>query len=422
MTDDRSLDRTLERAARSWIEVGPTAAPPHVVDAVLAIIDDTPQERDWFPWRLPRMTSSARVAALVAIGALILAGAFALLGPGSPGPNLPSPAPSTAPASAPAASAAITLSDTFVSPTYGYAVDFPTGWTTKPATKGWSTGAVNGWGSGFNDELFLTGAGLRFSGASQTLDAGQTADAWLTAYAAGSDRATWKPISIDGKPGYLTADGVAAAGGTIAPGGRMFDAVVIDGDRAYNFNMDGHVDRAVFDQFIASVKLDPAGVGALPPLDGTYVSPWYGYRLRIASTWTTKAATTHWHGVDNSPPAVDEITITGTDTTISIASQALKGQTLAQFLVPFHANTTANVPAGCDGGDPSTWASTAIGSETGRWYELCNAAEAVVAVGGRVYAFTWSNATFQGSEHLSLASWLKVLETMTFEPTKAVDR
>ena len=372
------------------------------------------------------MTSTARVAALIAVGALILAGAFALLGPGHPGPNLPSPSPSTAQSTAqssePAASAAVTLSATFASSTYGYSVDFPTGWTTKPATKGWSTGAVNNWGSGFNDELFLTGAGVRFSGASQTLASGQTADAWLTAYAAGADRATWKPISIDGKPGYLTADGVAALPGTIAPGGVFFDAVVVDGDRAYNFNMDGKVDRATFDAFLATIALDPASVGALPPLEKNFASPWYGYTISRAPEWTAKAASAHWQGVDNSPPATDEIAITGTDTTLSIASQALKGQTLAEWLVPFHANTTANVPPGCDGGDPSTWRSTAIGSETGRWYELCNAAEAVVAVGDRVYAFTWSNSTFEGSQHLGLVSWLKLLQTVTFDPGAAVDR
>jgi hypothetical protein len=421
MTDDRSL----ERAARSWIEVGPTAAPPHAVDAALDLIARTPQERDWIPWRFPRMTSTARVAALIAVGVLILAGAFALLGPGGRGIPSPSAVPSTNPAPSAAVSApssGLILSESFVSPTYGYTVKIPAGWTTRPATKLWSTGATNSWGSGFNDELSSAGAGVRFSGASQSLASGQSADDWLTAYAAGATRAAWSTVPIGGEAGYITADGVAAAGGTISPGGLMFDAVVISGDRAYNFNMDGKVDRATFDAFLATIALDPASVGALPPLEKTFASPWYGYTISRAGGWTVKPATAHWQGVDNSPPATDDIVITGTDTTITIASQALKGQTLAQFLVPFHANTTANVPLGCDGGDPSTWASTAIGSETGRWYELCNAAEAVVAVGGRVYVFTWSNATFQGSQHLGLVSWLKVLKTMTFDPGAAVDR
>ena len=48
MTDDRSL----ERAARSWIEAGPTQAPDRAVEAALLRIETTPQERDLrIPWR-----------------------------------------------------------------------------------------------------------------------------------------------------------------------------------------------------------------------------------------------------------------------------------------------------------------------------------------------------------------------------------
>jgi hypothetical protein len=419
MTDDRSL----ERAARSWIEVGPTAAPPHVVDAALGLIERTPQERDWFPWRFPTMSNSARVMALIAIGALILAGAFALAGVGGRGGPLPSTAPSaSALASTAVSPSTLTLSQTFVSPTYGYTVKIPAGWTTKPATKSWSTGAINSWNSGFNDELSLVGAGMRFSGASQSLAEGQTTDQWLTAYAGGSNRGAWLPISIGGQTGYLTANGVAAAGGTIAPGGVMFDAVVIDSDRAYNFNMDGKLDRATFDAIVATIALDPTSVGALPALDESFTSPWYGYTISRSADWSVKAATAHWKGVDNSPPATDEMTITGTDSVVSVASQSLGGKTLDEFLGPFHASTIANVPTGCDGGDPASWPSTPIGPETGRWYELCNASEAVVEVGGRVYAFTLGNNTFDGSRHLGAASWLRLLETVTFDPGSAVDR
>jgi hypothetical protein len=391
------------------------------VDIALALIDDTPQERDWFPWRLPHMSSSARVAALVAIGAVILAGAFALVGPGRTGPPLPSTAPSLAPSQA-VSSPGITMSQTFSSEIYGYSVDIPAGWAATTASKLWPAGTANAWNSGYNDELSDVSAGLRFSGASQRLSSGVTADAWLRAYAAGADPTSWPKISIDGKDGFLTADAVPAAGGTIAPGGVFFDAVVIDADRAYNFNMDGKLDRATFDAFVATIKLDPTAVGVVPSLEKPFTSPYYGYSVLRAGDWTVTPATKHWKGVDNSPPATDEIKVARTDTTISIASQPLGKQTLDEFLVSFHEFTKANVPTGCDGGEPATWHATKIGNETGRWYELCNAAEAVVAVGGRVYAFTWGNDTFDTSGHLSLESWLKVLETVTFAPKDAVDR
>jgi hypothetical protein len=95
MTDDRSL----ERAARSWIEVGPTRAPDHAVEAALARIQTTPQERDWFPWRLPHMLTPARVAVAAVLGALLIGGAlFTLARPpavGGPDPSgSPSPSPS----------------------------------------------------------------------------------------------------------------------------------------------------------------------------------------------------------------------------------------------------------------------------------------------------------------------------------------
>jgi hypothetical protein len=72
-------DRSLERAARSWIEEGPTRAPDRPVDAALRTIESTPQERDLrIPWRLPTMTPLTRLAgaalvAVIAAGAVFLA-------------------------------------------------------------------------------------------------------------------------------------------------------------------------------------------------------------------------------------------------------------------------------------------------------------------------------------------------------------
>jgi hypothetical protein len=97
MTDDRSI----ERAARSWLEIGPTEAPERAVEAALLQIETTPQERDWHvPWRLPKMTTPARVAAAAVVGVLAVGGAFFVLRPGdsSVGGPGPSPTPVTSPA------------------------------------------------------------------------------------------------------------------------------------------------------------------------------------------------------------------------------------------------------------------------------------------------------------------------------------
>ena len=114
MTDDRSL----ERAARSWLEAGPTEAPVRAVDAALLHIQNTRQDRVTpVLWRLPKMTVFARVFAGLATVVLVAVTGLVLLrpggGPGAPtvGPSLsagPSAGSSTAPTAAPSPSATVT--------------------------------------------------------------------------------------------------------------------------------------------------------------------------------------------------------------------------------------------------------------------------------------------------------------------------
>ena len=98
MTDDRSH----ERAARSWIEAGPTEAPDRAVEAALLRIETLPQERDLrIPWRLPKITTPARVAAAAVIGVLLIAGGYVFIGnPAQPAVG-PKPSPSAKPGVSP---------------------------------------------------------------------------------------------------------------------------------------------------------------------------------------------------------------------------------------------------------------------------------------------------------------------------------
>jgi hypothetical protein len=99
MTDDRSL----ERAARSWLETGPTEAPDRAVEAALLRIQTTPQERDWHvPRRFRLMSTTARLAAATAaIAVVAVAGAIALRPGGQTNvAGQPTPTPSSAPPSA----------------------------------------------------------------------------------------------------------------------------------------------------------------------------------------------------------------------------------------------------------------------------------------------------------------------------------
>ena len=100
MTDDRSF----ERAARSWLEIGPTDAPERAIEAAFLEIDTTPQERDWHvPWRLPKMNPPARaLVGVAAVVALLLGGVVllpALTGPIGGPSGTPTASPSASPAS-----------------------------------------------------------------------------------------------------------------------------------------------------------------------------------------------------------------------------------------------------------------------------------------------------------------------------------
>jgi hypothetical protein len=90
-----SDDRSFERNARAWLELGPTDAPNRVVQGALLEIASTPQERGlWIPWRLPNMNPFGRLVAGVATIAVVLAVGGILVGPRlGPGGSPPTPAP-----------------------------------------------------------------------------------------------------------------------------------------------------------------------------------------------------------------------------------------------------------------------------------------------------------------------------------------
>ena len=101
MTTD---DRSLERAARSWLESGPTRAPDRAVEAALLRVQSTHQDRDLrVPWRLPTMLS-ARSAAVAAIVVAVGLGAVLLVSRPLAGPAAPTTASSASPV-APSAAA-----------------------------------------------------------------------------------------------------------------------------------------------------------------------------------------------------------------------------------------------------------------------------------------------------------------------------
>ncbi len=277
MTDDRSL----ERAARAWVDEGPTQAPDRPIEAALALIEVTSQERAWprplgyVPiWFGDHSTAAAAAAAAIAI---TLVGVVALLrfdpGPGPAVSPSPSPSASITPSDSPppvASSVDVAppvLTATFRSPRNGFSVTYPGDWSVTEATARWETGAINLWGSAALDEFH--GSTVRFAGTSQPLASGQTAEDWLAAYSAGSclgEPSNWPTVPIGAAIGYITADGCEVPDPPIGKGGRIFDAVAIVGGRVYNFMMDGELTPSDFVAVLAAVTLDPgSAVDASPP-------------------------------------------------------------------------------------------------------------------------------------------------------------
>lgn len=111
-------DRSLERAARSWLEEGPAQAPDRAVAAALSRIQTTQQDRDLaIPWRLPTMFTNRIAVAALATALILAVGGVAVSrfsGPGTapppPATVAPAPtsaAPTTAPTKAPASTPAL---------------------------------------------------------------------------------------------------------------------------------------------------------------------------------------------------------------------------------------------------------------------------------------------------------------------------
>ena len=165
MTVERDPDAILT----AWLEEGPTVLPEPTRRAIAVSTRNVHRSRlsTWLPWRDPNMNGMSRLAlATVAVVAIVVGGLVVLRpgadqpggvgGPGSPVPSASvAPSPSALPsASAPPSAAARpepsvgALAQAFTSPTFGYSIRYPTGWTSTPTTgDGPSPGGADDFGS-----------------------------------------------------------------------------------------------------------------------------------------------------------------------------------------------------------------------------------------------------------------------------------
>lgn len=248
MTDDRSL----ERAARSWLETGPTEAPPRVVDAALLRIQATSQERDWnVPRRAIPMSAPARLTAAATLGVLLVGGVLLIARPGS-GVGGPSAAPSASASASAAAAIPIgltpTLDATFISTSNAFTVRYPRDRPVTPATRVWKVDDYGNYDTALSDVL---GDDRQFMGSSTLLAPGETFDRWFAAYDSSRRAGT---CGAPAREETLTIDGLGGVLDLHCPSSYL-EAVVHRGDRVWVFTTWHPEEMALFSTMLDSVKV-----------------------------------------------------------------------------------------------------------------------------------------------------------------------
>jgi len=152
-------DRSFETAMHTWLEDGSDRTPPAAIDAVLLAVMTTPQERDLrIPRRFSQMPTYMRLAAGIAIVAVLGVGALVYFNDGSNVGPQSTAAPSASPA--PASTPASPLAEGPLAPgRYSYDPDGMRVTMTLPA--GWS--GVSGSAIGKAPFELPSGVGLGFA-------------------------------------------------------------------------------------------------------------------------------------------------------------------------------------------------------------------------------------------------------------------
>jgi hypothetical protein len=231
------------------------------------------------------MTLLARGAAVLVVAAVAIGGLAFLasrnsdVAAPSPSPN-PSPSPSTPPLPS--------LDATFVSPSYGFQVRYPSGWFANPGTPPWSLGMSLEPGNPISDAI-LTPSGLyrmRLSGGSIALPSGMTMEqfrAFASPFSSPfnndpcpSLKPLPLPVMINVRPnagqGLQKVEAVVSINGCAALaefGGSIYDVEVIAGGRGYTFTLDGQLTQDDALRWLASITLEPSTAVAESPSPGS---------------------------------------------------------------------------------------------------------------------------------------------------------
>jgi len=209
------------RLTEHYASEPPLRAPDRVLLSALATIDTTQQRRGLLaPWRFTKMPTYAKLAAAVAVIAVVAFGTWQLTRVPGPGGPLATPTPMPTPSVGPSATVAPTqaayvpppLSESFTSDRHGLTVAYPAGWTVQPATEPWTNTGLMDFRAPGGDFLFDPARSdhLFLLLASQPAR-GMSADEWSASILAGDDCiSSFEPVVVDGTTGVLAPNCGAA--------------------------------------------------------------------------------------------------------------------------------------------------------------------------------------------------------------------
>jgi hypothetical protein len=257
-------ERTFEHAVRDWLDAGSDRTSPDAIDAVLLAVKTTPQERDLrIPRRFTLMASSMRLAAGVALAAIVGVAALALLnqtsGVGTRPTPTPQPSPTVGVVASPAPSRTVEPTappSTFTSPLYKYSIALPAGWTPYAAMLPWDGASSPANFSADVDQLNSstgTQAWVMAAPTTKTL-AKYIADqhaADALAHECPATPETDEATTIDGKPARLTV---------MHCGILVVNAAVIDKGIGYMFYLQHPPEDTADPEDVSSFKTLLAGV------------------------------------------------------------------------------------------------------------------------------------------------------------------
>jgi hypothetical protein len=284
-----NVTRDPDSILDAWLDEGPADLPDATRRAILTSLPTTPQARRGLlaPRRFPNMNTFARAASVLVV-AVVAIGALALLaswkggvGGPSPSPLASRPASAVSPSCVPSTGATApplaTLDSTFVSPSHGFQVRYPSSWTVILGTGSWMLETTRMPGNSVSD-VIVTPCGpyrMRLSGASIALPGGMTMDqfrSFASPFSSPFDSSPCTPVAplptpvmIDSQaaPGASPqkVEAVVSINGCNALaelGGYIYDVEVIAGGRGYTFTLDGDLTTADALAWLATIKLDPA--------------------------------------------------------------------------------------------------------------------------------------------------------------------